>query len=109
MAEIKYSGTNTLAALVAAIKDIFVAKSDAVSSVNGKRGDVTIDIPSQQIINIETDAERLALSSPVADSYYFVAETSSLWAYRSGTWVQITMTPAATMSYIDETILGGAW
>ena len=39
MAEIKYTGENTLAALVAAIKNLFIKKGDAVTSVNGEAPD----------------------------------------------------------------------
>jgi hypothetical protein len=62
-----------------------------------------------EIIDIATEAGRKSLLAPVSGCYYFVVETSTLWTYRNGAWVQVTMTPAAIMSYIDETILGGAW
>lgn len=39
MAEIKYTGENTLAALVAAIKNLFVKKGDAITSINGEAPD----------------------------------------------------------------------
>ena len=45
-----------------------------------------------QIEELVTDEERLALESPVVGSYYFVIETAVLWTYQ-GKWVQLTTTP----------------
>jgi hypothetical protein len=44
-----------------------------------------------QIVELETEAERLALESPL-DGYYFVIGSACLWAYKNG-WIQITDKP----------------
>ena len=44
-----------------------------------------------QITELETDYERVSMSSPF-DGYYFVIETAILWRYDNG-WTQITTKP----------------
>lgn len=44
-----------------------------------------------QIVELDTEAERLALNSPLS-GYYFVIDTATLWFYRNE-WVQITEKP----------------
>ena len=44
-----------------------------------------------QIVELETEAERLALEDPL-DGYYFVISTGCLWVYKNG-WTQITEKP----------------
>lgn len=44
-----------------------------------------------QIVELETDAERLALNSPLS-GYYFVIDEAVLWFYKDG-WIQITEKP----------------
>ena len=44
-----------------------------------------------QIVEIETDAERLSLKEPLS-GYYFVISTGTLWYYRYS-WVQVTDKP----------------
>ena len=44
-----------------------------------------------QIVELNTEAERLALEDPL-DGYYFVINTAVLWHYKDG-WVQITDKP----------------
>lgn len=44
-----------------------------------------------QIAELNTEAERLALDSPL-DGYYFVIDTAILWFYQNG-WLQITEKP----------------
>ena len=44
-----------------------------------------------QIVELNTEAERLALESPL-DGYYFVIDEACLWFYRNG-WIQITEKP----------------
>lgn len=44
-----------------------------------------------QIVELNTDAERLALDSPL-DGYYFVVDQACLWFYKNG-WIQITDKP----------------
>lgn len=44
-----------------------------------------------QIVELNTEAERLALESPL-DGYYFVIDEACLWFYQNG-WIQITEKP----------------
>lgn len=44
-----------------------------------------------QIVELDTEAERLALESPLS-GYYFVISSACLWFYRDG-WTQITTPP----------------
>ena len=44
-----------------------------------------------QIVELETEVERLTLDSPL-NGYYFVIDSACLWCYRDG-WVQITEKP----------------
>ena len=44
-----------------------------------------------QIVELETDAERLSLEAPLS-GYYFVISTGILWYYRYS-WVQVTDKP----------------
>ena len=48
-----------------------------------------------QIVELETEAERLNLNDPL-NGYYFVIGTGCLWAYRNG-WVQITEKPESVL------------
>lgn len=44
-----------------------------------------------QIVELETEADRLALEQPL-DGYYFILDSACLWFYKSG-WIQITEKP----------------
>ena len=44
-----------------------------------------------QIVELETEAERLMLDDPL-DGYYFIIGTGCLWFYKDG-WIQITEKP----------------
>ena len=44
-----------------------------------------------QIVELETEADRLALEQPL-DGYYFIIDSACLWMYKSG-WIQITEKP----------------
>lgn len=44
-----------------------------------------------QIVEIETEAERISLDSPL-DGYYFVIDTAVLWFYKEK-WIRITEQP----------------
>ena len=44
-----------------------------------------------QIVELNTEAERLALENPL-DGYYFVIDEACLWFYKDG-WIQITEKP----------------
>ena len=45
-----------------------------------------------QIIELETEKERLELSDPVNGKYYFVIETAIFWRYFNE-WIQLTTSP----------------
>lgn len=49
-----------------------------------------------QIIELETEQERIALSDPMNGKFYFIIETSVLWRYFNG-WKQITSAPENTV------------
>ena len=51
-----------------------------------------------QIVELQTDAERLALENPL-DGYYFIIGSGILWSYKSG-WIQITGKPEG-IEFID--------
>ena len=51
-----------------------------------------------QIVELETESERLALENPL-DGYYFVIGSGVLWAYKAG-WIQITGKPES-IEFID--------
>ena len=53
-----------------------------------------------QIEELTTEAERVALEAPVVGSYYFVINTAVLWAYQDK-WIQLTTPP-------DEIVFIGA-
>lgn len=44
-----------------------------------------------QIVELDTEADRLSLESPL-DGYYFVIDEACLWFYKDG-WIQITEKP----------------
>lgn len=44
-----------------------------------------------QIVELDTEAERLTLDSPLS-GYYFVIDSACLWFYQDG-WIQITEKP----------------
>jgi hypothetical protein len=45
-----------------------------------------------QIIELDTEQDRLHLETPVAGGYYFIIDTAVLWTYQSR-WIQITLPP----------------
>ena len=53
---------------------------------NGKR------VFYNQITELDTEAERLALENPL-DGYYFVIDEACLWLLKDNEWIQITEKP----------------
>ena len=51
-----------------------------------------------QIVELQTEAERLALENPL-DGYYFIIGSGILWVYKSR-WIQITGKPES-IDFID--------
>ena len=45
-----------------------------------------------QIVELDTETERLSLDSPLS-GYYFVIDTAVLWFYQEKEWIQITEKP----------------
>lgn len=45
-----------------------------------------------QIVELDTEEERLALENPL-NGYYFTIDEACLWAYKNGKWIQITDKP----------------
>ena len=56
----------------------------------------------EQIVTLETDEERSSMLAP-SDLFYFVKDTSILWRYTGGQWVQLTTNPAIHIQYGDST------
>lgn len=54
----------------------------------------------RQIITLDTEAQRTALSIPL-DSFYFVNETKILWQFDNG-WHQITTSPKVQIVFDDK-------
>jgi hypothetical protein len=50
-----------------------------------------------QIVELETEADRLELSEPL-DGYYFVIDSACLWFYKNNEWLQITEKPESIVS-----------
>lgn len=51
-----------------------------------------------QIVELQTEAERLSLENPL-DGYYFIISSGVLWTYKGG-WIQITSKPES-IEFID--------
>lgn len=49
-------------------------------------------------IDIETDAQRLAVLAPLPNKYYYVANTNSVWRFVSGEWKKINNNTTYTLS-----------
>ena len=67
-------------------------------------GRIAFDFKSQrvfynQIAELDTEAKRLALESPL-DGYYFVIDSACLWFCKNNEWMQITEKP-------DEIVFAG--
>ena len=66
---------------------IFVQDKHKIAlDYNGKR------VFYNQIEELATDADRLAILAPVSGLYYFVIDSAVLWTYQ-GEWIQITSPP----------------
>lgn len=56
----------------------------------------------EQIVTLNTESERTSMLAPL-DLFYFVKETSVLWRYTNGEWVQLTTNPAIHIQYAEST------
>ena len=77
------------------IKDLVIKEGQLIFIYD--EGRIALDYKGKrtfynQIIEIETDQERIELSDPVNGKYYFVVETSIFWRYFNG-WKQLTTSP----------------
>ena len=43
-----------------------------------------------QTVVLQTESERISLLAPIVGLFYFVIETTILWAYQTEGWIQIT-------------------
>ena len=88
--------------------------SDKIKSINFAPGqmifsqddrviylDTTERISYQAILIVSTEAERVAIQSPV-NGFYFVEETCVLWSCKNQTWVQVTVTPHEQLIFSDD-------
>lgn len=99
------ANTNNLS--VAAILSVCATTSDKLKDLIIKDGQlifvhdtgrIAMDLHGKrtfynQIIELESDQERINLSDMVNGKYYFVIETAVLWRYFNG-WHQLTTTPS---------------
>lgn len=46
-----------------------------------------------QIIELQTEQERLNIVDPIAGQYYFIIGSAVLWTYQNNNWIQITGSP----------------
>ena len=46
-----------------------------------------------QIVELDSEADRALLLSPISGTYYFVIDTAVLWFYQNEEWIQITSKP----------------
>ena len=77
------------------IKDLTIKDGQLIFAHD--TGRIALDFNSKrtfynQIIELNTEQERVMLLAPVSGKYYFVIETAVLWTYQSD-WVQITTLP----------------
>ena len=56
-----------------------------------------------QIVELESELERLSLESPVNGQYYFVIETAVLWRYQDG-WMQISGSVSDSTVWIGDAL-----
>lgn len=78
------------------VKDL-VIKDGQIIFIAGDYPRIAFDFKGKrtfynQIVELETEQERLNLSNPVNGKYYFVIEKAVLWRYFNG-WTQITNEP----------------
>lgn len=78
------------------VKDL-VIKNGQLIFINGDSPRIAFDYKNKrtfynQIVELETEQERLNLSDPVNGKYYFVIETAVFWRYFNE-WKQITKEP----------------
>lgn len=92
------TSTKTIMSLVATnssrIKDLVIKDGQLIFIQN--LGRIAFDFKGKrvfynQIVELETEAERLNLESPL-DGYYFVIDSACLWFYKNE-WIQITEKP----------------
>lgn len=78
------------------VKDL-VIKDGQLIFVNGDSPRIALDYKGKrtfynQIVELETEQERLNLLDPVNGKFYFVIETAVFWRYFNE-WIQITKEP----------------
>ena len=54
-----------------------------------------------QIIILETEAQRLSMKQPVS-SFYFIKETGVIWRYDDNTWILITNPPSEQIEFLPK-------
>ena len=86
---------SVIATTASRVKDL-VIKNGQIIFIQDK-GRIAFDFKDKrifynQITELDTEYERLNLSTP-PNGYYFIIETACLWSYHSGEWIQINSTP----------------
>lgn len=91
--------TNTVMSLIATsssrVKDLIIRDGQLIFIQD--LGRIAFDFKGKrvfynQIVELDTEAERLALDSPL-DGYYFIIDSACLWFYQNDGWTQITEKP----------------
>ncbi len=77
------------------IKDLVIKDGQLIFVHNS--GTIALDYKGKrtfynQIIELETEQERISLSDMINGKYYFVIETAVFWRYFDG-WIQLTTAP----------------
>lgn len=86
---------SVIATTASRVKDLII-KNGQIIFIQDK-GRIAFDFKDKrvfynQITELDTEYERLNLSSPL-NGYYFIIETACLWFYHDSEWVQINSTP----------------
>lgn len=86
---------SVIATTASRVKDLII-KNGQIIFIQDK-GRIAFDFKDKrvfynQITELDTEYERLNLSSPL-NGYYFIIETACLWLYRDSEWIQINSTP----------------
>lgn len=88
-------GLKVIATLSSRIKDLVIKDGQLIFIQD--LGRIAFDFKGQrvfynQIIELETEAERITLDSPLP-GYYFVIGSAVLWLYQDNEWIQVTGRP----------------
>lgn len=86
------------------IKDIEVVSGQLIFSRDDRVIYLDSDVRTsfQQIIALVDEAQRVNMTSPINNAYYFVEETCILYYYTNNSWKAITTPPDEKTIFISE-------